>query len=156
MQKINVIKRLWKFFFCGIWQILVYVKYSNEWSQTLKVKWRWKLLSCVWLFVTPWTIQSMEFSRHEYWSGLPFPSPGDLPDPGIEPAFLISPALAGEFWILLQCRRPWVWFLGQERSSWEGNHYPLQYSGLENSMDCIVHGVTERWTCLSDFHFHLD
>ena len=36
----------------------------------------------------------MEFSRHEYWSGLPFPSPGDLPDPGIEPA---SPALAGGF-----------------------------------------------------------
>ena len=40
--------------------------------------------------VTPWTIVhqaplSMEFSRQEYWSGLPFPSPGDLPDPGIEP-----------------------------------------------------------------------
>ena len=36
----------------------------------------------------------MEFSRQEYWSGLPFPPPGDLPDPGIEPA---SPALAGGF-----------------------------------------------------------
>ena len=35
--------------------------------------------------VTPWTIQSMEFSRPEYWSGQPFPSPGDLPNPGIEP-----------------------------------------------------------------------
>ena len=34
--------------------------------------------------VTPWTIQSMEFSRSEYWSGHPFPSPGDLPNPGIE------------------------------------------------------------------------
>ena len=46
---------------------------------------------------TPWTAVhqaplSMEFSRQEYWSGLPFPSPGDLSDPGIEPA---SPALAG-------------------------------------------------------------
>ena len=46
--------------------------------------------SCVWLFVALWTIVcqaplSMEFSRQEYWSGLPFPSPGDLPDPGIEP-----------------------------------------------------------------------
>ena len=46
---------------------------------------------------TPWTIAcqaplSMEFSRLEYWSGLPFASPGDLPDPGVEPA---SPALAG-------------------------------------------------------------
>ena len=49
-----------------------------------------KALSCVQLFVTPWTIvyqasPSMGFSRQEYWSGLPFPSPGDLPDPGIEP-----------------------------------------------------------------------
>ena len=49
-----------------------------------------KSLSCVRLFVTPWTIAyqvppSMGFSRQEYWSGLPFPSPGDLPYPGIEP-----------------------------------------------------------------------
>ena len=49
-----------------------------------------KSLSCVQLFGIPWTVahqasQSMGFSRHEYWSGLPFPSPGDLPDPGIEP-----------------------------------------------------------------------
>ena len=49
-----------------------------------------KLLSRVQLFATPWTVAyqaplSMEFSRQEYWSGLPFPSPGDLPDRGIEP-----------------------------------------------------------------------
>ena len=49
-----------------------------------------KSLSRVRLFATPWTIahqapQSMEFSRQEYWSGLPFPSPEDLPNPGIEP-----------------------------------------------------------------------
>ena len=48
-----------------------------------------KSLSCVQLFVTPWTVArqaplSMGFSRQEYWSGLPFPSPGDLPNPGIE------------------------------------------------------------------------
>ena len=49
----------------------------------LKVK--WKSLSYVCLFATPRTIQSMEFSRPEYWSGKPFPSPGDLPNPGIEP-----------------------------------------------------------------------
>ena len=36
----------------------------------------------------PWTVQSMEFSRPEYWSGLPFPSPGDLPNPGMEPKSL--------------------------------------------------------------------
>ena len=43
--------------------------------------------SRVGLFVTPWTIQSMEFSRPEYWSGEPIPSPVDLPDPVIEPGF---------------------------------------------------------------------
>ena len=42
---------------------------------------------------------------------------------------------------------------GLGRSPGEGKGYPLQYSGLENSMDCIVHGVTKSWTRLSDFHF---
>ena len=55
-------------------------------------------LSRVQLFVTPWTVAhqaslSMGFSRQEYWSGLPFPSPEDLPDPGIEPW---SPALQAD------------------------------------------------------------
>ena len=59
----------------------------------LKVK--VKSLSCVRLFAIPWTVAhqappSMGFSRQESWSGLPFPSPGDLPNPGIEPR---SPAL---------------------------------------------------------------
>ena len=54
-----------------------------------------KSLSRVRLFATPWTVAyqaptSMGFSRQEYWSGLPFPSPGDLPNPGIKPR---SPAL---------------------------------------------------------------
>ena len=57
-----------------------------------------KSLSCVQLFVTPWIVAyqaplSMGLPRQEYWSGLPFPSPGDLPDPGIEPR---SPALEAD------------------------------------------------------------
>ena len=44
---------------------------------------------------------SMEFSRQEYWSGFPFPSPGDLPDPGFESASLVSPALAGGFFTIV-------------------------------------------------------
>ena len=57
-----------------------------------------KLLSRVWLFATPWTVAyqappSMGFSRQECWSGLPFPSPGNLPNPGIEPG---SPALQAD------------------------------------------------------------
>ena len=43
---------------------------------------------------------------------------------------------------------------GLGRSPGGGNSYPLQYSGLENSMDCIVHGVTKSWTWLSDFSLH--
>ena len=55
--------------------------------------------SCPTHLVTPWTVAchvslSMEFSRQEYWTGLPFPTPGDLPDPGIKPVSLASPALA--------------------------------------------------------------
>ena len=58
--------------------------------------------SCVRLFVTLWTVAcqtplSMGFSRQEYWSGFSFPPPGDLPDPGIKPMSLMSPALAGGF-----------------------------------------------------------
>ena len=53
-------------------------------------------------FATPWSVAcqaplSMGFSRQEYWSELPFPSPGTLPDPGIKPTSLVSPAMAGRF-----------------------------------------------------------
>ena len=56
------------------------------------------VLSHVWLFATAWTGAhqaplSMGFSRQEYWSGLPYPSPGDLPNPGIESMSPMSPAM---------------------------------------------------------------
>ena len=63
------------------------------------------VLSYIWLFATLWTVArqaslSTEFSRQEHWSGLPFSSPGDLPDPGVEPETLLSPASAsGSFTI---------------------------------------------------------
>ena len=61
-------------------------------------KWKCHLLSCVRLFATPWTVAcqvppSMEFSRQEYWTGLPFSSPGDLPNPVIK---LRSPTLQAD------------------------------------------------------------
>ena len=67
-------------------------------SSFLRSKVKVKSLSCVQLFATPWTVAykvppSMEFSRQEHWSGLPFPSPGHLPDPGVEP---VSPALQAD------------------------------------------------------------
>ena len=63
-----------------------------------RMKVKVKLLSCVRLFAAPWTVArqaplSMGFSRQEYWNEVPFPSPGDLPDP-VSP---MSPALAGGF-----------------------------------------------------------
>ena len=65
---------------------------STIW-RVLKTRYKWiqvQSLIRVWLFATPWTVAyqaplSMEFSRQEYWSGLPLPSPGDLPNPGVEP-----------------------------------------------------------------------
>ena len=62
------------------------------------VKWKWNLLHCVWFLANPWTVAcqtplSMEFPRQDYWSGLPFSSPGDLPHPGVEPGY---PALQAD------------------------------------------------------------
>ena len=62
------------------------------------------VLSRIQLFATPWTKAcqiplSIGFSRQEYWSWLPFPSPGDLSDPGMEPPAPVTPALIGT-WIL--------------------------------------------------------
>ena len=62
------------------------------------------LFSHVQLFATPWTAACqaplpMGFSRQECWSRLPFPTPGDLPNPGIEPTFLATPALAGRYFV---------------------------------------------------------
>ena len=69
-------------------------------------------LSHVQLFVNPWTVAvqaplSMEFSRQEYWSGLPFLSPRDLPDPGIKPG---SPALACGFFTAEPPGKPMCYF----------------------------------------------
>ena len=65
-------------------------------------------LSCVQLFTTQWTVAnqaplSMEFSRQEYWSRLPFPGLGDLPDPANEP---VSPALTGGFFFFFTTKPP--------------------------------------------------
>ena len=80
-----------------------------------------RVLSCcrrVRLSVTPWTVArqaplSMGFPRQEDWSGLPFPPPGHLPDPGIEPACLMSPVLAGGFFTtgatFIGAETAWCW-----------------------------------------------
>ena len=77
---------------CDFWEV------TKTFSTALPLYGTWKSLSCVRLLGTPWTIQSMKFSRPEFWSGFPFPSPGgDLPNPGIEPR---SPTLPAIFFFL--------------------------------------------------------
>ena len=89
--------------------------------------------SCVWFFATLWTVAcqfslSMGFFRQEYWSRLPFPPPGDLPDPGIEPKSLMSPAFADGFFTA--------------RTTWEApfihisSVQSLSCVWLSNPMDC--------------------
>ena len=73
-----------------------------------------QLLSHVQLFVTSWTVAlqallSVGLSRQEYWTGLSFPPLEDLPDPGIEPATLVSPALAGQFFTAMPPGKPQKW-----------------------------------------------
>ena len=71
------------------------------------------VLSCVPSFATPWTVAcqaplSMGFPRQEFWSELSLPVPGDLPDLGIEPISLLSPALAGRFFTTVTPEKPLV------------------------------------------------
>ena len=93
------------------------------------VKVKVKSLSSVRFFATPWTVAyqappSMGFSRQEYWSKLPFPSPGDLPDPGIEPR---SPEFHADALTSEPPGDPGS-IPGSGRLAGEGIDYPLQYS----------------------------
>ena len=118
-----------------------------------------ELLSCAQLFATPWTVTpqaplSMGFSRQEYWSGLPCPSPGDLPNSGIKRTSL---ALADD---LFTTSATWAPLVAQKvknlpdnageipgagRSPAGGNGNPLQYSCLGNPMDRGAWGGYSPW-----------
>ena len=115
-------------------------------------QWKWKSLSHVWLFVTSWTVarqapRSIGFSRQEYWSGLPFPPPGDLPNPGMEPR---SPALQADSLPAEPQGKPWNTGVGSlsllqgifltQESNWGLLHcrqilYRLSYQG---SSICVM------------------
>ena len=86
---------------------------SSFWWNVSNTPLRWDvcMLSHVQLFVISWTVAhqaslSMGFSRQEYWSRLPFPSPRDLPNPGIKLKSLVSPALGGRFFTTSTTREP--------------------------------------------------
>ena len=100
------------------------------------------------LFATPWTVArqaplSMGFSRQEYWSGLPCPPQGDLPNPGIKPATLTSPQLAGGFFITSTTWGAWATFHGivesdmTEQLTFSFSHLsltPVQASKVDRSL----------------------
>ena len=97
---------------CAVYQKGIGVVGATRWKPDLKAIWfnptynNWKVWVCsvVSNSVTLWTVAhqvplSMGLSRQEYWTGLPFPPPGDLPDPGTEPRSPVSHVLAGRFFI---------------------------------------------------------
>ena len=93
----------------------------------------------------PWPVAhqaplSMGFSREEYWSGLPFPSPGDLPKPGIEP---MSPALAGGFFTTKQLEKPLYQHIDEQIMSKYSCHRIL----------LIVILIPVIFSCCASFHF---
>ena len=107
-----------------------------------------KLLSRVQLFVTPWSIQSMEFSRPEHWSGEPFPSPGDLGNPGIKPR---SPTLqadslpAGSQWKLKSTGVGSLSLLQQIFPTQESNWGLLH--GRQIFTNWATRTAWDRWQC---------
>ena len=110
-----------------------------------------KALQCVRLFVTPWTVAhqaplSMGFSRQEYYSGLPFSPPGDLPHPGIEPVSLVSPALAGGFFTTSTTwEDPYFHQWGSTTSRRWGTHVvradPETVSESQNTLPIVPRGI---------------
>ena len=104
--------------FSLVWEIVLHLVgsmgYDSHSQLELSLSFRLIIvyvLSWVQLFATPWTVAcqallSMEFSRQVYWSGLPFPSPGDLLNPGIEFESLASPALLGGFFTTAPSGKP--------------------------------------------------
>ena len=94
-------------------------------------------------FVTPWTIQPLEFSRPEYWSGKPFPSPVDLPDPGIE---LRSPALQAHSLLTELSGKPILCDFFHNKKKFKKivfskrqNHNSLMDTKHENALQILFH-----------------
>ena len=90
------------------------------------------MLGHICLFATPWTVArqaplSMGFPRQEYWSGLPFPSPGALPDPGIEPTSLVSPALVGRFFTINPPAKSMLYISRETEGGTEGERFFYGY-----------------------------
>ena len=107
------------------------------------------VFSRVWLFMTLWTAAykvplSLEFSRQKYWSRLPFPTPEDLPNPGIEPT---SPALAGRFFTPVTPGKPFVTYNSVINIS-PGPEDKRNRSSCKNQGDIGIKDKESKWASL--------
>ena len=107
------------------------------------------VLSHVQLFAAPRTVAhqtplSMEFSRQEYWSRLPFPSPGDFPNPEIELMSPVSPTLAGEFFTTSA-----TWKALATKDHWDSNPYPFK-------LQCLLPPKMRKLALVLQRDFNLD
>ena len=101
------------------------------------------VLGRVWLFVIPWSVAfqaplSMGFFRQEFWSRLSFPPPGDLPDLGIKPMYLMSPALVGRFFTTVTHGKP-------SFSIENGNYFKLVYLSQSEILLWFMIRVLKSW-----------
>ena len=109
----------------------------------------------VWFFLTPQIVAlqpplSVGFPRQEYWSGLPFPPPGDLPDPGIKPTSLMSPTVAGGFFTTsLTWEAPFLQ-MAKARLWVHWNHsFDMHLSSLETKSYAFPSGTPSRYNFMS-------
>ena len=158
------------FFLCSLLEaIQFYFLHLGHWSTLILVS-LLCVLSHVWLFATPWTCSPqaplfMEFSRQEYWSGLSFSTPVDLPDPGIKPMSAASPVLAGKLLTTAPPGKPWIkcykcvnwvfrfsFFSPCEYSTFLSSLFlglsflPLNFSGTFVKTDLIIYVQEYFWT----------
>ena len=164
----------------NVWSFVLFMYYLGEmYSKSITVQYYTAgcgsrvcmgcVLSHVWPLATSWTVAhqaplSMGFSRQEYWSGFPFPSPGSWVLSNFVYLWTCSQNRTQLYVGDLLYKANWTWSdLQSSASGGEGNGTPLQYSCLENPMDggawwAAVHGVAKSRTRLSDFiftfHFH--
>jgi len=125
------------------------------------------MLGCVWLFATPWTVAchaplSMEFFRQEYWRGLPFPLPGNLPDPVIKPISPVSPALVGRFFTTVPSGKPFSWPREDENEAYCASQWRLGVRAQLNLIyicfptgDCLSENLLPSAAGAKIFHMWL-
>ena len=136
---------------CAVMQLFCRSDQEAPFVSIIRNRQRWELSSSHWQFPK---IQASAY-KFEFYPGqlrLPLLSPEPT---GFLHSFLRMGFFGGSTGKESACNAGDLGLIpGLGRSPGGGKGYPLQYSGLENSMDCIVHGVTKSWTRLSDFHFH--